>query len=93
MKSVALRTAIILQGTLKVIRDPTKEITEADLEPLKPLDETLPKGEHRDSSYNDFDRKLDEALDEEEAHIRRAKEKAGQSSSRRRTRAEEVAKP
>ena len=86
MKSVALRTAVIIQGTLKVVRDPTKEISESDLEPHKPLGEVLTKGEYRDDSYNAFDQKLDEVIDEEEAHIQRAKEHAGLTGAKRRAR-------
>ena len=90
MKSVALRTAVIIQGSLKVVKDPTKEISESDLTPRPPLGETLPRGEHRDDSYNDFDKRLDEVLDEEDAHIKRAKEHAGLTGAKRRARMTEA---
>jgi hypothetical protein len=65
-RSTGLRNLISRSKSLKLVVDPLKELTVADVTPNPTMEETLAPGEHLDDSDNPFDDVLDE-IDRKEA--------------------------
>lgn len=82
-----LRTAIVQMGSLKVVRDPQKDLTKEDVGPPATFEDKNPKGEYPstvvEKEPNPFDDALDDVEDKEEEMNKRAAEQAGVRRKRR----------